>query len=110
MKLVKKNTKADPELRDDPRPKDTVMWNRLRLMVEEEACDRAWGCALYRLHRTGWITTEHREAGDEYQRIVQKMNCFPGESKGLRVGIGKRLVFSVSVGMWWIGLSFRTIT
>jgi hypothetical protein len=70
MKLVKKNTKADPELRDDPRPKDTVMWNRLRLMVEEEACDRAWGCALYRLHRTGWITTEHREAGDEYQRIV----------------------------------------
>jgi hypothetical protein len=66
MKLVKKNTKADPELRDDPRPKDTVMWNRLRLMVEEEACDRAWGCALYRLHRTGWITTEQREAGDRY--------------------------------------------
>jgi hypothetical protein len=39
-------------------------------MVEQEACDRAWGCKLYILHRVGFLTTEQREAGDMYQKIV----------------------------------------
>jgi hypothetical protein len=63
-KLKKRDT--DLDLNDDPRPKDAVMWQRLRVMVEHDAVDRAWGCPLYILHRIGWITSEQREAGDRY--------------------------------------------
>jgi hypothetical protein len=71
MKLVAKN-KSKPEdvsLRDDPRVRDVGVWNTLRIMVEEEAIDPAWRCPLYRLHKTGWITTEQREAGDRYWKV-----------------------------------------
>ena len=66
-----KPSKSDMSIRDDPRPKDTVAWNRLKLMVMDEACDRAWGCALYRMHRNGLIDTEQREAGDRYCHIIE---------------------------------------
>jgi hypothetical protein len=68
MKLVAKN-KSKPEdvsLRDDPRVRDVGVWNTLRIMVDEDAIDPAWRCPLYKLHKTGWITTEQREAGDLY--------------------------------------------
>jgi hypothetical protein len=68
-----KRAKAEdgaPDLRDDPRMRDPAMWQRLRLMVEHEAVDRAWGCPLYILNRTGVLTNEQREAGDKYQQIV----------------------------------------
>jgi hypothetical protein len=64
-----KRKEEDLEINDDPRPKDTVAWNRLKLMVMDEACDRAWGCALYRMHRNGLIDTEQREAGDRYWKL-----------------------------------------
>ena len=66
MKLVKKEKRQDISLQDDPRVRDVGVWNTLRLMVEEEAIDPAWRCPLYKLYKTGWITTEQREAGDEY--------------------------------------------
>jgi hypothetical protein len=68
MRLVAKNKNkpADLSLRDDPRVRDVGIWNTLRIMVEEEAIDPAWRCQLYKLHKTGWITTEQREAGDRY--------------------------------------------
>lgn len=61
---------VDPTLRDDPRVRDPVAWNRLKLMVMDEACDRAWGCSLYRMHRNGLIDNEQREAGDKYHKII----------------------------------------
>ena len=79
--MAKKPNKStiDIALRDDPRVKDPVMWNRLRIMVEQEACDRAWGCKLYILHRIGFLTTEQREAGDIYQKIVMDHNRWQQE-------------------------------
>lgn len=56
---------------DDPRPTDRVVFNRLKLMVEHEACHPAWGCALYRLHRLDEIDGDQREAGDQYWRLVE---------------------------------------
>ena len=61
----------DASLNTDPRIRDPVIWNRIKLMVENEACDRAWGCGLYMLNRTGGITNEQREAGDRYYRIIE---------------------------------------
>lgn len=58
-------------LDDDPRPKDRAMWNRLKLVVEAELCDRAWGCKLYQMHREGLIDNAEREAGDKYQIICR---------------------------------------
>jgi hypothetical protein len=70
--VAKREKRVDPEIKDDPRPKDTVAWNRLKLMVMDEACDRAWGCALYRMHRNGLIDTEQREAGDRYWKLIDE--------------------------------------
>src|SRR5512143_435050 len=69
MKLVAK--KAELELADDPRPKDRAVFNRLKLMVEHEACHPAWGCALYRLCRLGRINNDQREAGDKFAAIAR---------------------------------------
>jgi hypothetical protein len=76
MKLVSKNKNkpADLSLRDDPRVRDVGIWNTLRIMVEEEAIDPAWRCPLYQLHKTGWITTEQREAGDRYWKAWDNFN------------------------------------
>jgi hypothetical protein len=65
-----RRNKDSAALKDDPRVRDVVGWNRLKVMVLEEACDRAWGCALYRLNRVGLINTEQREAGDRYWKII----------------------------------------
>lgn len=59
------------ELEDDPRPRDRVVWNRMRLAAEAEAIHPAWGCALYRLHREGRIDNDEREAADEYIRVIE---------------------------------------
>lgn len=66
--MAKNNKKpqVDPTIRDDPRVRDVGLWNTYRIMIEEEAIDPAWRCPLYKLHKTGWITTEQREAGDRY--------------------------------------------
>lgn len=68
MRLVAK--KAELELNTDPRPMDRVIFNRLKLMVEHEACHPAWGCALYRLHRLGRIDNDQREAGDKFAMLA----------------------------------------
>jgi hypothetical protein len=69
MKLVAKAEAVD--IKDNPRPKDRVMWNRMMLVVEHEACHPAWGCALYRLHRLGRIDNDEREAGDRYWKVIE---------------------------------------
>lgn len=56
-------------VKDDPRVRDPVIFNRLKLMVEHEACHPAWGCVLYQMHRQGQLSNEQKEAGDIYQRI-----------------------------------------
>lgn len=58
------------DLMDDPRPKARVMWNRLRLVLEAELCNEAWGCKLYQMHREGHISLEARRAGDKYHQAV----------------------------------------
>jgi hypothetical protein len=59
-------------LDDEPRSiRDPVKFNRLRVMIEEEAIKPTWGCPLYIAARPGgWLTGEHREAGDRYQQIT----------------------------------------
>jgi hypothetical protein len=66
-----KMAKTDEALTDDPKPKDRLIWGRLRLAVEDEVIHRDWGCALYRLHRTGRINNDQREAGDKYGSLVR---------------------------------------
>jgi hypothetical protein len=60
----------DVALDDEPRSiRDLVKFNRLWLMIEEEAIKPTWGCPLYIAARPGgWLTREHREAGDKYQQ------------------------------------------
>jgi hypothetical protein len=60
------------ELSDEPRSiRDPVKFNRLRIMIEEEAIKPTWGCPLYIACRPGgWLKSEHREAGDRYQQIT----------------------------------------
>jgi hypothetical protein len=90
--VPKLNKKPDPEvtLKDDPRVRDPAMWQRLRVLVEHEAIDRAWGCPLYILNRIGFLTNEQREAGDRYQTIVaehnkqQQKDPHPDDELGLR--------------------------
>jgi hypothetical protein len=69
MKAVAKQAE-ELDLRDDPRPKDRVMWNRLRLVLEAELCNPAWGCKLYQMHREGLIDNDARRAGDKYHQAV----------------------------------------
>ena len=71
-----KPSKSDMSIRDDPRVRDPVVFNRLKEMVEKEAIDRAWGCELWKMERLGKLAGNEaesrvlRRAGDEYQRIV----------------------------------------
>ncbi len=69
MRVVAKSDQI--QLDDDPKPRDRATWQRLRVLIEEEACHPDWGCALYRLHRTGRISNEQREAGDRYAALVR---------------------------------------
>jgi hypothetical protein len=57
-------------LDDEPRSiRDLVKFNRLRVMIEEEAIKPTWGCPLYIAARPGgWLTTDQRRAGDKYQQ------------------------------------------
>jgi hypothetical protein len=59
-------------LNDDPRSiRDPVKFNRVRVMIDEEAIKPTWGCPLYIAARPGgWLTTEQREAGDKYQQVT----------------------------------------
>ena len=58
-------------IKDNPRTKDRVRWHRIMQLVETESCDRAWGCALYKLNRLGRIDNDEREAGDKYLKLVE---------------------------------------
>jgi hypothetical protein len=65
---------ADTEevsIKESPRTKDRVRWDRILQLVETESCDRAWGCALYKLNRRGRIDNDEREAGDKYLKLVE---------------------------------------
>jgi hypothetical protein len=62
--------KTEVSLHVDPKPMERVTWQRLKVVVEHEACHRDWGCALYTLHRTGRIDNEQREAGDRYASLI----------------------------------------
>ncbi len=73
---MKMAASPEPKITDDPRVRDPVIANRIRLMVEHEATHQAWGCCLYRLWRVGRISNEQKEAGDEYQRIVESHKHF----------------------------------
>jgi hypothetical protein len=63
--------KAEASLRDDPKPMDRATWQRIKVVVEHEVLHRDWGCALYRLHRTGRIDNDQREAGDKYSILIR---------------------------------------
>jgi hypothetical protein len=69
MKLVE--AEETIALDDDPRPTDRARWQRIRLAVEAELIDPAWGCKLYQLHREKRIDNDEREAGDEYYRVIE---------------------------------------
>jgi hypothetical protein len=59
-------------LDDEPRSiRDPVKFNRLRVMIEEEAIKPTWGCPLYIAARKGgWLTEDHKRAGDKYHQLT----------------------------------------
>jgi hypothetical protein len=67
MKAV---AKSEPKLETNPRLLDRDNWQDVRLIVDHEAAHRDWRCALYRLHRTGRINNDQREAGDKYLKLI----------------------------------------
>jgi hypothetical protein len=77
MKLVAEKAE-DLDIMDDPRPKDRVMWNRLRLVLEAELCHQAWGCKLYQMHREGQITLDAMRAGDKYHQAILDWRTWNG--------------------------------
>ena len=58
-------------LQVDPKPMDRATWQRIKVVVEHEACHRDWGCALYSLHRIGKIDNDQREAGDRFAALIR---------------------------------------
>lgn len=73
MRLVgkksNKSTDDDASIRDDPRIRDAAIFNRIKRMVEEEACHQEWGSELGILHRLGHITKAEWDAGNEYEKV-----------------------------------------
>jgi hypothetical protein len=65
-------TEEPLELSDEPRSiRDPVKFNRLRIMIEEEAIKPTWGCPLYIAARKGgWLNEDQRRAGDKYQQLT----------------------------------------
>jgi len=78
-------------LTEDPRYPG--VFNRIKLMVYEEAIDRAWGSPLYILHRTGWITNEQREAGDRYQQLTIDYNRTQAKDPDDAIPEGRALTY-----------------
>jgi hypothetical protein len=58
-------------IKDDPRTIDRANWQNVSLAADNEAIHRDWRCALYRLHRTGKIDNDQREAGDLYAKLIR---------------------------------------
>jgi hypothetical protein len=58
-------------IKDDPRTIDRANWQNVSLAADNEAIHRDWRCALYRLHRTGKIDNDQREAGDKYATLIR---------------------------------------
>jgi hypothetical protein len=70
LKMAK--TEEAIELSDEPRSvRDPVKFNRLRIMIEEEAIKPTWGCPLYIAARKGgWLNEDQKRAGDKYQQLT----------------------------------------
>lgn len=69
--MGKGQAKKAVEIKQDPKTIARSDWQRIRRLVEDEACHPDWGCALYRLHRIGRLNNDQREAGDEYAKLVR---------------------------------------
>jgi hypothetical protein len=91
LKMAK--TEEAIELSDEPRfVRDPVKFNRLRIMIEEEAIKPTWGCPLYIAARKGgWLNEDQRRAGDKYQQLTMDYrrlmasdpDDFPAEAREL---------------------------
>jgi hypothetical protein len=101
MKLV---SKAEPSLNNDPKPMDRATWQRMRVVVEHEACHRDWGCALYRLHRIGRIDNEQREAGDKFAAIAYDYKKLIHEPITDVLGVSD----GVAAGGWAVNLEAKS--
>jgi hypothetical protein len=66
-----KMAKGEASIKDDPKVLDRVNWQNVRVLVDNEACHSDWASALYRLHRTGKINNDQREAGDKYATLIR---------------------------------------
>lgn len=69
--MLKMAKTAEPTIKDDPKTIDRANWQNIALAAENEAIHPDWRCALYRLHRTGRITNDQREAGDRYATLIR---------------------------------------
>lgn len=58
-------------IKDDPKLLDRANWQNIRVAVDNEAIHPDWRTALYRLHRTGRIDNDQREAGDRYAKLIR---------------------------------------
>lgn len=62
--------------------RDSAEWRGLQEMVKAEAVSPHWHCELYRLHHFDKITTEEREAGDEFIRLTRDIQAMIGSPIG----------------------------
>jgi hypothetical protein len=66
-----KMAKGEASIKDDPKVLDRANWQHVRVAVDNEAIHPDWCTALYRLHRTGKINNDQREAGDKYATLIR---------------------------------------
>jgi hypothetical protein len=66
-----KMAKGEVSIKDDPKVLDRANWQDVRVAVDNEAIHPDWRSALYRLHRTGKINNDQREAGDKYATLIR---------------------------------------
>jgi hypothetical protein len=66
-----KMAKGEASIKDDPKVLDRANWQDIRVLVDNEAIHPDWRTALYRLHRTGKINNDQREAGDKYTTLIR---------------------------------------
>ncbi len=59
------------KIKSDPSTMEPAELNRMRELVKAEVISPVWVCELWIRHKKGQITTEEREAGDKWIRLVE---------------------------------------
>ena len=69
--MLKMAKSEEATIKDDPKLLERPVWQRMKIAADHEACHSDWSSAFYRLHRTGKIDNDQREAGDKYASLIR---------------------------------------